>query len=59
MKAVPLKTYTIRRAGERGLIIALPQEYARLNNLKPGDEVMVYLVKDDTRMIIVEVGKGG
>lgn len=57
MKAIPLKNYTIRRAGERGLVITIPQEYAKLNNIKPGDEVKIYLIKEDTRMMIVEVGK--
>lgn len=59
MKVIPLKTYTIRRAGERGLVITIPQEYARLNDIKAGDEVKVYLVKDDTKMLILEAGKGG
>jgi antitoxin component of MazEF toxin-antitoxin module len=55
MKVIPLKTYTIRKAGERGLVISIPKEYAKLNDLQAGDEVMVYLVKEDTRMMIVEV----
>lgn len=57
MKVIPLKTYTIRKAGERGLVITIPQEYARLNDVKAGDELKVYIVKDDTRMLILEAGK--
>ncbi|OGW22920.1 MAG: hypothetical protein A2X55_07850 [Nitrospirae bacterium GWB2_47_37] len=55
MTAIPLKTYSVRQAGERGLIVAIPQEYAKLNGIRPGDSVETFLVKEDTTILILKI----
>jgi hypothetical protein len=49
---IKLKKYTIKRAGTRGLVICLPQNWIDLNGLKNKDQLLISM--DDRGRLIVE-----
>ncbi len=49
--------YKAIKAGARGLVVHLPMAFSRLNNIKPGTEVSLYMVEDDTSFLLVQAPK--
>ncbi len=54
MKPSFFGTYSAIKTGNRGLVVHIPQAFAKLNGLKPGSELQVYLVEDDTSFLLIQ-----
>lgn len=57
MQIVSLKVYKARKNGDRGLSITIPEAYVKYNEIKPGDDIRVFLIKDDTTLLLLQVKK--
>ncbi len=49
--------YSAVKAGARGLVVHIPKAFARMNNLKPGSQISIYLVEDDSSFLLVQAPK--
>jgi len=49
--------YSAIKAGNRGLVVHLPTAFSRLNNIKPGSAISIYMVEDDTGFLLLQAPK--
>ena len=50
--------YSAIKAGNRGLVVYLPTAFTKLNDIKPGTQISIYLVEDSSRHLMIEAPKG-
>ncbi len=49
--------YNAIKAGSRGLVVHLPTAFFKLNDIKPGTELSIYLIEDDTSCLVIQAPK--
>jgi hypothetical protein len=50
-------TYSAIKTGNRGLVVHIPQAFVKFNKIKPGSEISIYMVEDDTSFLLIKAPK--
>jgi hypothetical protein len=49
--------YSSIKHGNRGQVVHLPMSFIKMNNIKPGTQLSIYLFEDDTNHLLVQAPK--